>query len=76
MNDRLTILTGDCWCKVWVCGLCAASYAEGDMREGMQCISNLSKPGHGAFRCQGHVHREPCHADVLLEIANEPTEKA
>lgn len=57
-----------CWCKLFLCDKCGAEHDYGP--EGSRCISNLSQPGHGHFRCTGHFRRVPCHADVLLEIAN------
>lgn len=60
-----------CWCPVYECSFCHAKYGEEDIREGMRCFNNLSKPGSGAFRCGGTATRVQCHADVLLDLANK-----
>lgn len=61
-----------CWCKVWVCDKCGAEYADEFERGTTQrCKSYYARgPANERRRCPGTIRLQPCHADVLLEIAN------
>ncbi len=48
-----------CWCKIFVCNQCGAQPEnEDECEDGWDC------------ECGGTFRRQPCHADVLLELAN------
>lgn len=67
-KDAKRILRGKnlaCWCPHFKCDKCGDTSGTID---GVMCLkSNRS----GTRWCRGVVRKMPCHADVLLQIANE-----
>lgn len=56
-----------CWCHIWVCPKCGG-YIDEDTpdRQPIRC------PYCNPINEAPYMSRVPCHADVLLELANKP----
>jgi hypothetical protein len=59
-----------CWCAVYLCDRCGVSIPH--LEFGEQRCHNYYAQGQSreVRRCPGTLRRQPCHADVLLELAN------
>lgn len=60
-----------CWCPVLKCDTCGS--ITGGQKVPIEGTSCMESNRSGTRWCCGVLRKVPCHADVLLRLANQPT---